>query len=79
MATEHMALSFLAPGRVGPIEANGKVLHKGRRGAVAEVRVVDQGHEARLMAVALVTVRTLGDKPPCVAEVVSLLQPESRP
>jgi len=64
VATEHMAVSFLAPGRVGPIEAAGKVLRLVERDAVAEVRVVDSGRDRRLMAVALVTVRSLDDRAP---------------
>lgn len=63
VATEHVSLSFLAPGRIGPVEATGTVLRRGARDAVAEVRVVDIGHEERLMAVALVTVRALEDMP----------------
>jgi uncharacterized protein (TIGR00369 family) len=59
VATEHISLSMLAPGRVGPITATGTVLRTGRRDAVAEVRVVDQGRDERLMAAALVTVRLL--------------------
>jgi len=62
VATQHIAISFLAPGRVGPIHAEGVVLRTGRDDAVAEVRVTDQGNEDRLMAVALVTVRVLRDR-----------------
>ena len=57
VATEHISVSFLAPGRVGPIRATGTVLRAGSSGVVAEVRVHDRGQEDRLMAVALVTVR----------------------
>jgi len=63
VATEHIAISLLAPGRVGPVRATATVLRSGRRDAVAEVRVVDEGKDNRLMAVALVTVRILGDQP----------------
>lgn len=64
VATEHMSLSFLAPGRIGPIRATGVPLRVGRADGVAEVRVVDEGRDERLMAVALVTVRVLGPLPP---------------
>ena len=57
VATEHISVSFLAPGRVGPIRAVGTVLRAGRTDVVAEVRVSDLGNDARLMAVALVTIR----------------------
>lgn len=64
VATEHISLSLLAPGRIGPVEATGRVLRAGRHDAVAEVHVVDRGKDDRLMAVALVTVRNFGEKPP---------------
>ncbi len=63
VATEHLSLSYLAPGRVGPFQATGTVLRRGRRDAVAEVHVTDTGHGDRLMAVALVTVRLLERAP----------------
>jgi uncharacterized protein (TIGR00369 family) len=59
VATEHISITFLAPGREGPIRATGALLRSGRNDAVAEVRVVDVGRDERLMAVALVTVRVL--------------------
>lgn len=59
VATEHIAVSFLAPGRIGPIRATGVPLRIGRHDGVAEVRVIDTGKEDRLMAVATVTVRVL--------------------
>ncbi|MCL4445454.1 MAG: PaaI family thioesterase [Actinobacteria bacterium] len=62
IATQHIALSFLAPGRVGPIRATGVPLRVGRDDGVAEVRIVDVGKDHRLMAVALVTVRILHDR-----------------
>lgn len=64
VATEHLSVSMLAPGRVGPVRATGSVLRAGRSGAVAEVRVVDRGQEDRLLAVALVTVRLLDRRAP---------------
>lgn len=64
VATEHISISFLAPGREGPIRATGLPLRVGRQDAVAEVRIVDTGKADRLMAVALVTVRVLAEPPP---------------
>jgi uncharacterized protein (TIGR00369 family) len=63
VATEHISISYLAPGRVGPVRAVGTPLRVGRRDVVAEVRVSDLGNESRLMAVALVTVRGLVERP----------------
>jgi uncharacterized protein (TIGR00369 family) len=62
VATEHISVSFLAPGREGPVRATGTPLRVGRHDAVAEVRVVDTGRDNRLMAIALVTVRVLADR-----------------
>lgn len=59
VATSSMTISFLAPGRVGPIRAVGTPLRVGKVDAVAEVRVVDLGKENRLMAVGLVTVKLI--------------------
>ena len=59
VATEHISILFLAPGREGPVRATGTPLRVGRHDAVAEVRIVDTGRDDRLMAVALVTVRLL--------------------
>jgi uncharacterized protein (TIGR00369 family) len=59
VATEHIAISFLAPGRVGPIRAVGTPLRVGKRDAVVEVRIYDLGKEDRLMAVAILTIRAL--------------------
>jgi uncharacterized protein (TIGR00369 family) len=63
VATADMTVHFLAPGRVGPVRATGVVLRAGKGNAVVEVRVVDHGHDDRLMAVALVNMRALGDRP----------------
>src|SRR3954469_2751155 len=62
VATEHISISFIAPGREGPIRATGVLLRSGRNDAVAEVRIEDAGRDDRLMAVALVTVRVLGER-----------------
>ena len=62
VATQHMAVSFLAPGRVGPVRATGTPLRVGKTDAVVEVRVVDRGNDDRLIAVALVTVKVIDAK-----------------
>jgi uncharacterized protein (TIGR00369 family) len=62
VATEHISISFIAPGREGPIRATGALLRSGHNDAVAEVRVEDVGRDDRLMAVALVTVRVLHER-----------------
>lgn len=58
VATQHMTVNFLAPGRVGPVRASAVPLRVGRHDGVSEVRVVDVGKD-RLMAVGSVTVRIL--------------------
>ncbi len=62
VATEHISISFLAPGREGPVRATATPLRIGKDDGVAEVKVVDLGRESPLMAVALVTVRILGKR-----------------
>jgi uncharacterized protein (TIGR00369 family) len=62
VATADMTVHFLAPGRVGPVRATGVPLRSGKGNAVIEVRVVDHGHDDRLMAVALVNMRALPDR-----------------
>jgi uncharacterized protein (TIGR00369 family) len=59
VATQHIAISFLAPGKEGPVRATGTPLRVGKSDAVVEVRVVDRGRDDRLIAVALVTVKLL--------------------
>ena len=59
VATQHMAVSFLAPGRDGPVRATGTPLRVGKTDAVVEVRVVDRGRDDRLIAVGLVTVKVI--------------------
>jgi acyl-CoA thioesterase len=61
VATEHMSVSFLAPGRLGPVRATATPLRISTHDGVAEVRVVDTGHDNRLIAVAIVTVRLLNE------------------
>jgi uncharacterized protein (TIGR00369 family) len=63
VATQHMAVSFIAPGRAGPIRADGRTLRVGRTDVVTEVRVVDEGNDGRLIAVALVTLKIIGALP----------------
>ena len=62
VATADMSVHFLAPGRVGPVRAVGVPLRVSKGNAVIEVKVVDHGHDDRLMAVALVNMRALGDR-----------------
>ena len=64
VATENLTISFLAPGREGPIRATAVVLRSKNGGVVADVRVVDTGLDDRLMAVAQVTVRALPPRGP---------------
>jgi len=59
VATQNMTVSFLAPGRVGPIRAVGTPLRVGKVDAVADVRVTDLGKDSRLIAVGLVTVKLI--------------------
>jgi uncharacterized protein (TIGR00369 family) len=63
VATQQISISFLAPGRVGPIRATGTPVRVGRQDAVVRVEVVDVGHDDRLVAVALVTVKGLTTQP----------------
>ena len=59
VATQSLTISFLAPGRVGPLRATGLLLRKGEHDAVSQVRIVDVGSDDRLLCVGLVTVRVL--------------------
>jgi uncharacterized protein (TIGR00369 family) len=59
VATQHIAVSFLAPGRTGPVRATATPLRVGKSEVVVEVRAVDLGRDDRLMAVALVTVKVI--------------------
>ena len=68
VATEHISISLLAPGREGPIRATAVPLRVGRHDVVTEVRVVDQGKDDRLMAIGLVTYRVLLDRKDQAAE-----------
>jgi uncharacterized protein (TIGR00369 family) len=59
VATQQLSLSLLAPGRTGPIHATGIPLRVGRSDGTSEVRVVDVGHDNRLIGVALVVIKVL--------------------
>jgi len=63
VVTTQMSISFLAPGRVGPITAIGRTLRVGRDDVVSEVRVTDEGNDDRLVASGLVTLKLAGDLP----------------
>ncbi|MGH9918576.1 MAG: hotdog fold thioesterase [Nitrososphaerales archaeon] len=53
VATSEMSVHFLAPGRIGPVRADGELLRSRSGGAAVEVRVYDTGNHDRLMAVSL--------------------------
>jgi uncharacterized protein (TIGR00369 family) len=53
--TANMNITYLAPGRIGPIRAIGTVLRQGKTTVVTEVRVIDTGADDRLMTVATIT------------------------
>lgn len=55
VATEHLGVSFLAPGWVGPIRATASAQRVGKEDGIADVRVIDTGKDDQLMAVATVT------------------------
>jgi uncharacterized protein (TIGR00369 family) len=59
VAMEHVDISFLEPGRVGPVIATATPIHVDKHDGVADVKVFDSGMDNRLMAVATVTVRVL--------------------
>jgi acyl-CoA thioesterase len=63
VATQQMSLSFLAPGRVGPVVARARPVRVGRDDVVSEVHVTDRGRDGRLVAVALVTLRLFDPLP----------------
>jgi uncharacterized protein (TIGR00369 family) len=62
VATADITVQFLAPGKVGPIDAIATPLRQRRSGAVAEVRVEDVGREHRLIAAGFVAVSILEDR-----------------
>lgn len=55
--TSDVVLHFLAPGRVGPVEARATVLGTRPDGEVVEVSVHDRGADDRRMILAVVTLR----------------------
>lgn len=59
VATTHLTVEFLAPGRTGPVVASARPLRANGTTGVAEVRVSDTGEGDRLMAVGLLAVRRL--------------------
>ena len=61
VATQTLSISFLAPGRSGPLVATGVPVRVGETDAVSEVHVIDKGRDDRLIAVGLVTLRILRD------------------
>jgi len=63
VVTQQMSISFLAPGRVGPVVGAGRTVRVGRHDVVSEVRVTDEGGSNQLIATAIVTFRMTGDLP----------------
>ena len=60
VVTADLSIHYLAPARVGPVRAYGKVLRSGRSSIVVDARVIDVGAEERLCAVATMTLIVLG-------------------
>jgi uncharacterized protein (TIGR00369 family) len=60
VATLDLSISYLAPGRVGPIRAIAVPLRVGRDTVVVEARVIDVGKQERLVAAALLTAKSMG-------------------
>jgi uncharacterized protein (TIGR00369 family) len=52
--TSTMNITYLAPGRVGPVRGIGTVLRQGKSSVVTEVKVYDIGADNRLMTIATV-------------------------
>ncbi len=64
VATQSLTMSFLAPVKVGPARAVGVPVRAGKRDAVIEVKLYDEGRDNRLCATALLTAVRIGDRPP---------------
>lgn len=64
VVTADMTIHYLAPARVGPIRATGRVLRAGRTQVVTEVRVTDVGNDDRLCSHGTVTLAVLPPVPP---------------
>jgi uncharacterized protein (TIGR00369 family) len=58
-ATSSLAVSYLAAGRIGPLQARADILRIGRHHGVCDVQVYDVGKEGRLVATATVTINFL--------------------
>lgn len=63
VATQSLSIAYLHPVRVGPAVAVGAPLRVGKREAVVEVKVFDQGRDNRLCATALLTAVRIGERP----------------
>jgi uncharacterized protein (TIGR00369 family) len=59
VATQSISLSYLAPGRIGPIRATAAALRVGSDQVVVEVKVHDLGRDERLMSAAILTAKSL--------------------
>ena len=55
VATSNVALSYLAAGTIGPLEATARPLRIGLRQGVVEVQVCDAGNGGRLIATGMLT------------------------
>jgi uncharacterized protein (TIGR00369 family) len=58
-ATSNLAVSYIAAGRIGPLQARADILRIGRNHGVCDVRVYDVGKDHRLVATATVTINFL--------------------
>ncbi len=56
LRTNHVVLHFLAPAKIGPVRASGRVLGTRPDGYLVEVEVFDEGSDNRLVALAVATV-----------------------
>lgn len=63
VATQSLSIAYLHPVKVGPAVAVGTPLRIGKREAVVEVKVFDQGRDNRLCATALLTAVRIGERP----------------
>lgn len=63
VATQSLSICYLHPVKAGPAVAVGTPLRVGKREAVIDVKVYDQGRDNRLCATALLTAIRIGERP----------------
>jgi uncharacterized protein (TIGR00369 family) len=63
LVTQDLNMHYLAPARVGPVQATATLLRQGRRTVVCEVRVIDVGASHTLCAFATMTLTVLPPRP----------------